>query len=590
MAVDKTTTLNQWDPKVLLKLLHEKKYNFTVEGTNDKNTLRLILYTPDRLKDQPALEKELTILSKNKNNNLSWDSAKSKTSSSGTIIPTEVTIKDKKYVLIFKPDKFDPRKTSSADKYGKLSIKLKPSEIKVFTNINLQTVVTDAQIRHNDYLKKGKIKDDGSNLYPIEITNRWLTIEQMIKRTKYYLNSKSSKKQKDANGNLIKGLDLPKPVLKEFDSLFSRVMDGTSLSIKINLNLSPASAEFFEVLSAIKMAALLRAKNKYLIEDVLFLPKEDVTGSIQPKIYIPKEPNFPLLDYYVTLKNLTGNHEIDAKNAIKISVKSHISSPTVETNTVKLDQVFHTEQELIKWYSGIKNQTVKATQKYPMQTAESAISVKLSGGSAPMFPIETVSKFLNEEIAGKTKEELTEVLEKFGQKNYNTFSLVKIYTKKEILDAVVKIIKIVGPKLKTYRKTTPLSDAGIKGKDLAIITEVFQKILITDKIKADQVEISMQNLAFICERVLAAGSRPPSHLKLNFYKMFYDQVLAKYKIAYAMPTINKKGGDTVKFKYIAVKNWNKEYEEVKKLADQYWLQLRGKTSTNAAGDAIGISV
>jgi hypothetical protein len=321
----------------------------------------------------------------------------------------------------------------------------------------------------------------------------------------------------------------------------------------------------------------------------LFLPKEDIRGSIQPKILIPKAANFPLLDYYVSIKKLTGNHEIDTKNAIKISVKSHISSPTVETNTIKLDQVFHSEQELMKWYSGIKDSKVKSIQKYPMQVAESALNIKKSGGSIPMFPIETLAKFLNEEVADKTKEELIDVLSKFGQKRYNAFTS-KNYTKVEIINAVVKTIKTVGPNLKNYEKETLLLNAGIKGTLLSIMTEVFQTILPTDKIKSNQVGITVQNLSYICERVLAAGSKPPSHLGLNFYKMFYDQVLEKYQIAYAMPTINKAGGDTVKFKYLAVKNWNKEYEEIKKQADQYWLQLRGKSSTNKVGDAIGISV
>jgi hypothetical protein len=584
---DATSTLKQWNPKILLELLGEKKYNFTAETTSDKGAIRLIVYTPDRLKDQPKFEQELTKLAKVKSNNLSWQPSSSK-SGSKTITPTEVTIKDKKYILLYKPLSSDPGNTSSADKFGKLTIKLKPSEISSLTSISLKTAVPDVSKRKSEYFKKNE-KEKGDELYPIEITNKWLTPEQMVKRTKYYLHSKSTQVTKDGSGKARKGLDLPKDVVNEFDNLFARVLDNTSTSIKVNLSLSPASAEFFEVLSAVKMAVLLRAKNKYLIQDVLFLPKEDIRGSIQPKILIPKAANFPLLDYYVSIKKLTGNHEIDTKNAIKISVKSHISSPTVETNTIKLDQVFHSEQELMQWYSGIKDSTTKAKEKYPMQVAESALELKKSSGAGAMFPIETLSKFLVEGIAEQTKKELITSLEKFGQKNINAFES-KTYSKTQILNVIIKTIKTIGPKLKSYKKETLLSDAGIKNQDLVIMTELFKKILATDKIKPEQVGITVQNLAFICERILATGSKPVSHLKLNFYKMFYDQVLDKYEIAYAMPTINKKGGDTVKFKYLAVKNWNKEYEEIKKQADQYWLQLRGKSGTNKVNDAIGISV
>jgi hypothetical protein len=584
---DATSTLKQWNPKILLELLGEKKYNFTAETTSDKGAIRLIVYTPDRLKDQPKFEQELTKLAKVKSNNLSWQSSSSK-SGSKTITPTEVTIKDKKYILLYKPLSSDPGNTSSADKYGKLTIKLKPSEIKSFTSISLKTAVVNDTKRKAEYFKKNQ-KEKGDELYPIEITNKWLTPEQMVQRTKYYLHSKTRQVVRNGKNQTIKGLNLPKEVVDEFDKLLARVMDPNTLDVRVNLSLSPSSAEFFEVLSAVKMACLLRAKNKYITQDVLFLPKEDIRGSIQPKILIPKAANFPLLDYYITLKKITGNAEIDTKNAIKVSVKSHISSPTVDTNTVKLDQVFHTEQDLIKWYSGIKDSKVKSIQKYPMQVAESALNIKKSGGSIPMFPIETLAKFLNEEVADKTKKELIGVLSKFGKKRYNAFTS-KNYTKIEIINAVVKIIKTVGPNLKNYEKETLLSDAGIKGTPLSIMTEVFQTILPTDTIKSNQVGITVQNLSYICERVLAAGSRPPSQLGLNFYKMFYDQVLAKYQIAYAMPTINKAGGDTVKFKYLAVKNWNNEYELLKKQADQYWLQLRGKSSTNAVGDSIGISV
>jgi len=154
MATDATAKLKQWNPTVLTKLLGEKKYNFTVEGTKDVDTVRLIVYTPDRLKDQPKFQEDLTKLSKIKNNNLSWESSKSKGSSSKTITPTEVTVKDKKYILVFKPLSSDPGKTSAADKQGRLTIKLKPSEIKSLTSISLKTAVPNDIKRKSEYFKK----------------------------------------------------------------------------------------------------------------------------------------------------------------------------------------------------------------------------------------------------------------------------------------------------------------------------------------------------------------------------------------------------------------------------------------------------
>ena len=78
-----------------------------------------------------------------------------------------------------------------------------------------------------------------------------------------------------------------------------------------------------------------------------------------------------------------------------------------------------------------------------------------------------------------------------------------------------------------------------------------------------------------------------SDTRYNFYKMFYDQVLERQKIVYAMPT---RYGTVLKYKFFAVKNWNKEYEAIKKVADRYWMSLRGKSSTNNVADAMGIDI
>ena len=149
--------LKQWNPKILLKLLGEKKYEFTTETTREEDTIRLLVYTPDRLKDQPKFEQELTKLSKVAKNNLSWQPSKDK--SSKTITPTEVTIEDKKYILVYKPLDSTPGKTSTVDASGKVkSIKLKPSEIKSFTSISLKTAVPDDAIRKT-YFKENENKD-----------------------------------------------------------------------------------------------------------------------------------------------------------------------------------------------------------------------------------------------------------------------------------------------------------------------------------------------------------------------------------------------------------------------------------------------
>jgi len=183
----------------------------------------------------------------------------------------------------------------------------------------------------------------------------------------------------------------------------------------------------------------------------------------------------------------------------------------------------------------------------------------------------------------------------FGRKNRNLSKIKKLngknfYTEKEIQDAFIRSINILGPKIRNLNKTQPLEEFITDQKDLDIITKVFKIVLPTADIPPDEVGITAQNMAFICERILALSSTPKSLTKYNFYKMFFDKVLAEYQILYAMPTINRKNGDRVKFKYLSSNNWIKEYEMVKKAADQKYLQLRGKSGTNKVNDAIGVNV
>ena len=481
----------------------------------------------------------------------------------------------KAYQLIFKP-----QKGVSTSATGAVKIPLKPSQIITKTNILLKTKVPDEKIRAESYGKKVKGKwklptDDNTALYPIEIVNQWLTPEQMITRTKLYL----------------KQLNLPEEILKEFSLLLSRTLDGQSRDIQINIEKSPAAAEFFEVLSAIKLAALMRAQNTYIIDEVLFLPKEDkkLVTKKDIKIYIPKAPNYPLLDYFISYNKITGNQAENEKKALKVSVKAKISSPTVQTNTVKFQDLFSSEQKVIEWYSDVSIQE-KKTQLGPKEIALSAAQSQ-SAMSAALYPIAALEKLLKGNTQSNQKKQITATLRYFGKKR-NTLEIKKFgskntYTDKEIDEAFIRTIKLIGPKVKTYSKDKELSEILSDKTDLFIMTKVFQQLLTTSTFSADKVKISIENLNVICERILSQGSKPLSDTRYNFYKMFYDQVLERQKIVYAMPT---RYGTTLKYKFFAVKNWNKEYEEIKKVADRYWMSLRGKSSTNNVADAMGIDI
>lgn len=479
----------------------------------------------------------------------------------------------KVYQLIFKP-----AKGVSTSATGAIKIPLKPSQIITQSKILLKTKVPDEKIRAEEYGtkvgNKWKLPPD-TTLYPIEIVNKWLTPEQMIKRTKLYLQM----------------LNLPKQIMEEFDLLLSRTLDSQTRDIEINIEKSPAAAEFFEVLSAIKLVALMRAQNSYILEDVLFLPNEDKkrVKKKDVKIYIPKKPNFPLLDYFVSYNKITGNQSENEKKSLKVSVKAKISSPTVGTNTVKFQDVFPSEQKIVEWYSNI-SPPEKKTQRGPKEIASSALESQ-STGSAALYPISALNRLLKGPTQSNQQKQILSTLKYFGkvrnELKIKKFGTEKFYSESQIVDSVVRIIKIIGPKVKQYNKDKQLSDIITDKDDLYIIKKLFELLLTTSTFPADKIRLSIDNLNVICERIISQGSRPLSDTRYNFYKMFYDQVLERQKIVYAMPT---RYNSVLKFKFFAVNNWAKEYEGIKKEADRYWMSLRGKSSTNNVADAMGIDI
>jgi len=93
---------------------------------------------------------------------------------------------------------------------------------------------------------------------------------------------------------------------------------------------------------------------------------------------------------------------------------------------------------------------------------------------------------------------------------------------------------------------------------------------------------SVNNLALLCERVLVETSKRDGQSQFNFYKMFYDQVLVKNQVAYAM-TSRETVGDEVKLKYSFVSAV--DFGKYKK-----WIALRSKNYANNMQDALGMAV
>lgn len=160
------------------------------------------------------------------------------------------------------------------------------------------------------------------------IVNEWLDAEEMIKNVEKY----------------VKSLDLEKDIEKEILHLLKETgKDGrTSIPFSAPKDLIPA--EFFEVLTSVKLAVLLKA-NDASVRKILGIPKKMDLKKSKIKIYIPKVSNFPLIDYYISV---TASDKKDADSALKISVKSKVKS--AKTNTVKFRDVFDKKQDVTNWY------------------------------------------------------------------------------------------------------------------------------------------------------------------------------------------------------------------------------------------------
>ena len=483
------------------------------------------------------------------------------------------------YIIVFKPsDKMVITQQDPMDfNWNAFKKNLKPAIVKTMSSRLLKDTIPDEEERKQFWGQMGKGKAKGQlvlpeevELYPLGVVNEWLSPEEIIKRTSLYINS----------------LFLPVENQKEFDLLFKRVLDGKTRDITIDIEKSPASAEFFEILSAVKLARLLESGEKYIIDDVLKLPKAHIDLAKKGvKIFIPKSQTFKLIDYYINYKGTTKEED-----SLKVSVKAKISSPNVGTNTIKLPDVFSNSTKVLdEWFRSVmKNDP---SQEGPKDIAQAALEL-LGSGSGKLFPVLAVSKLL---VAGKNrakqKKQILSTLNRWGSKNQD-ITLKNKYTTSSVLDAFVQCIRDIGPKIGNLRAKDLLIDKVKKPnqKYATIVNDVMQQILTSE----DTVELTVENLVFICERVLENGSKQKSDTKYNFYQMFFDKVLSDAAsggkaVLYASPV---RYATIVKFGYYSVHNWNRDYKNWNNQIAKYWLDLRGKSVTNKVGatGSIGINV
>lgn len=385
-------------------------------------------------------------------------------------------------------------------------------------------------------ISTGKAKFKPSDIVP-SIVNEWLNSDEIIENVTKY----------------IKSVDLDEKVEKEILYLLNETGKNTSTSIPFDAPKDLVPAEFFEILTAVKLSVLLK-NNDVKTRKILGIPAKMDLSKSKIKIYIPQKANFPLIDYYISV---TTSERKDEETALKISVKSKVKSP--KANTVKFKDIFDREKEVDDWYRNL-NRTLQRQQIGPKTVAESALGVYGGYSGKTLFGVPIVAMM---NLMKEDKANITPLIRKeIG--SYISF------------DQFQSILKQLYTQIKTISNTTDLSEV-LDKKSYLNAAKLIQSYL--SKTGGKEVKNTVYNVAYVCERLLVSSSKENSVTKYNYYQMFFDEVLTKRKIAYAVSSTQ---GKTLKYNFYSLVNFTQEYAS--------WLSLRSKNSPNSPNDVIGIDV
>jgi len=403
------------------------------------------------------------------------------------------------------------------------AVKMAPIEIQVKASLEAKPIST------------GRAKFKPSDINP-SIVNVWLSPEEIVKNVELY----------------IKKLDLQSSVELKIINLLKLTVKDTNNSIPFDVEKDLVPAEFFEILTSVKLSVLLRA-NDIKIRKILGIPKRMDLSKSKIKIYIPQQANFPLIDYYISV---TASEKKEEDASLKISVKSKVKSP--KANTVKFKDIFEKEQSVEDWYKSLNYQLQKE-QKGPKIVADSAIKVykNFQGKSLSGIPIFSVLNLLKED-------------------KKNIENLIKNKFQIDV-DLLKRALEQVSKKIKTVSTSTDLSEVIDDKNDLSQIIITLNNVI--SKTGGKKVDSSVYNLAYLCERILVTSSKQNSETKYNYYQMFFDEVLTKKRIAYAVSSVS---GKNLNYNFYSLVNFSQEYAS--------WLELRSKNSPNSPNDVIGIDV
>jgi hypothetical protein len=424
------------------------------------------------------------------------------------------------------------------------------------------------------------------------VVGEWLTAIEMKKRILQHIDSSKVTNQKDKDA---------------YHDLLNAAIKPSTNMIKYDVPKNENNAEFFELCSAINLASLLKAQNSYIVNTLLNMPDKykEILSKNTPTIYIPPKSNFALLDFYIDFRGVSKNsaYKQEGKEArsLKISVKAKLSAAaegkfaTGDTNTIKFQDLFNKNVKKVdKWYNDLSKYNLaglKKNQYGPKIVAKAGVE-GFNTSIGVMYPIRAVGKLLSDSnTATAMRNELLKTILFYAKKTserVKDFKTKSKYSNDQVANAYMDIIINISSKLLTYRKESPLVKEMVTDKknfDIVLLTlPLILKSSVDPKINEN-----VTNIGVICERVLQNASKEGDPKENhNYFYMFYDQVLEKKHIIYAVAT--RYGSNQLKFKYLAYANWMSEYKNWKDDMEKAWISLRGKSNPNKLGEAGALGI
>jgi len=380
----------------------------------------------------------------------------------------------------------------------------------------------------------GEAKFKPSDIEP-SIVDRWLTPDQLVKNTITH----------------IKNQNIPDNIKEQLLNVLKETAKDTKRSIPFESDKKLIPSEFFEVLTSIKLAVLMKS-NDPETRKILGIPKKMDLSRSKIMIMIPAKANMPLLDYYISISASGASEE----NSLKISVKSKVSSP--KSNTVKFTDAFKDNEEVMKWYNSLTDKKNQIGQKIIAQD-----SINAPSGKGLLYPITAVSDLIDND-----KRRISVTIKEFLSNSIK-------------LEDFASAVSTISSKITSFNKKTQISEIdALSYIEKSTISSIMQKNIKGLSAK----DITVGNLTYLCEKILqkaSPSSASPENIatKYNFYQMFFDRVLKDREIAYAVSSLS---GKTLNYNFYSLVNFAKEYKD--------WIGLRSKNGINNLNDKLGMDV